>query len=277
MQHKVEIDINQRAAFGHSVKAKELLVKKTGLDWTRIKTMRKAKRLIEKETGLLMLEADSDNGKILNFVADDEKQSAEVFQKIRAAFENCDLFMIETRKAGKIVLTIPGYVLVELCKKDSFIKITPKDEKKTGITPPQELCCPITKTIMVKPVVYQNGISYEQSAIKNNFAFPGKSVLNRALQALIALFHEESHFESSALTDILSCPITLELMNDPVICLVDGYTYEREAIEDWLSKNSTSPMTHAPVHDGNLLVPNLNLKKAIDNLTSLEVNRRMNP
>lgn len=38
------------------------------------------------------------------------------------------------------------------------------------------------------------------------------------------------------------CPITGEVMDDPVIA-ADGYTYERSAIEDWLSRSKESPIT----------------------------------
>jgi hypothetical protein len=39
------------------------------------------------------------------------------------------------------------------------------------------------------------------------------------------------------------CPITYEKFKDPVILLEDGFTYEREAIEDWLDEHPlSSPM-----------------------------------
>jgi len=38
------------------------------------------------------------------------------------------------------------------------------------------------------------------------------------------------------------CPITKMRMTDPV-CTVDGHTFERKAIEQWLTTNSTSPLT----------------------------------
>ena len=44
----------------------------------------------------------------------------------------------------------------------------------------------------------------------------------------------------SALRDEFSCPITRELMRDPVIA-ADGHTYDREAIEMWLRNHNTSP------------------------------------
>ncbi|HQW58338.1 MAG TPA: ankyrin repeat domain-containing protein, partial [Gammaproteobacteria bacterium] len=40
-----------------------------------------------------------------------------------------------------------------------------------------------------------------------------------------------------------SCSITGQIMIDPVIA-VDGYTYEREAIEQWLQMHDTSPRTN---------------------------------
>ncbi len=38
------------------------------------------------------------------------------------------------------------------------------------------------------------------------------------------------------------CPITLEIMGDPVV-LADGFSYERQAITEWMSSNRISPMT----------------------------------
>ena len=42
--------------------------------------------------------------------------------------------------------------------------------------------------------------------------------------------------------EVFFCPITHELMRDPV-STVDGLTYERSAIETWLATNDTSPLT----------------------------------
>ena len=39
------------------------------------------------------------------------------------------------------------------------------------------------------------------------------------------------------------CPITHEVMKDPVVCAL-GHVYEREAIEYWLASHDTSPMTN---------------------------------
>ena len=55
--------------------------------------------------------------------------------------------------------------------------------------------------------------------------------------------------------DAYICPITSEMMSDPV-STSDGFTYEREAILEWLrSGNTTSPLSGA-VLERNDLVPN---------------------
>ena len=46
--------------------------------------------------------------------------------------------------------------------------------------------------------------------------------------------------------DDFKCPISLELMTDPVTLVGDGMTYERASIERWLAAgNTTSPVTNA--------------------------------
>ncbi|NXS37153.1 WSDU1 protein, partial [Pomatostomus ruficeps] len=62
--------------------------------------------------------------------------------------------------------------------------------------------------------------------------------------------------------DEFLCPITRELMKDPVIA-TDGYSYEREAMENWISKRRSSPMTNLPLHSL-MLTPNRTLKMAIN-------------
>ncbi len=51
-----------------------------------------------------------------------------------------------------------------------------------------------------------------------------------------------SFIEMATPAESLICPITLELFRDPVLAQ-DGHTYEREAIENWIQKNGTSPTT----------------------------------
>ena len=58
------------------------------------------------------------------------------------------------------------------------------------------------------------------------------------------------------------CPITHEIMSDPV-CISDGYTYERKAIEEWLTKKKTSPIMNSPIK-ATQIYPNKVLKMLID-------------
>ena len=70
------------------------------------------------------------------------------------------------------------------------------------------------------------------------------------------------------------CPITQEVMRDPVVT-ADGQTYEREAIERWISNQqsrglpNTSPLTGEPL-EHTRLVPNVLLRGLISELQLLE-------
>ncbi|CAO2041866.1 unnamed protein product, partial [Urochloa humidicola] len=59
------------------------------------------------------------------------------------------------------------------------------------------------------------------------------------------------------------CPISLELMQDPVIMVSSGQTYERSCIQSWLdSGHNTCPKTQLPLSDY-ALKPNFVLKDVI--------------
>lgn len=57
------------------------------------------------------------------------------------------------------------------------------------------------------------------------------------------------------------CPITLEVMRDPVIA-ADGHSYERVALEEWLRSHGTSPVTGARL-EHKLVTPNHKLRSLI--------------
>ena len=63
--------------------------------------------------------------------------------------------------------------------------------------------------------------------------------------------------------DHFACPLTFELMVDPVVDPTSGTTYEKAAIVEWLTKNATSPVSGAALRPSQL-VPNLALRNAID-------------
>ena len=60
------------------------------------------------------------------------------------------------------------------------------------------------------------------------------------------------------------CPITGDLMNEPVLGK-DGHSYEKSEILMWLSTNTTSPMTREPLTKDDL-VENLPLKRSIEEI-----------
>jgi len=58
------------------------------------------------------------------------------------------------------------------------------------------------------------------------------------------------------------CPLTFEIMQDPVLLVGDGQTYERAEIERWLQTKQTSPMTNAKLAT-TLIAPNVALRGLI--------------
>nr|CAD1820636.1 unnamed protein product [Ananas comosus var. bracteatus] len=62
------------------------------------------------------------------------------------------------------------------------------------------------------------------------------------------------------------CPILQEVMDEPYVAS-DGYTYDRKAIEMWLSMNDKSPMTNLRLPNKNL-IPNHSLRSAIEDWKS---------
>lgn len=68
--------------------------------------------------------------------------------------------------------------------------------------------------------------------------------------------------DNDELPDEFYCPITMEVMTDPVLA-ADGFSYERAAIRDWLDKEHvTSPKTGAAL-ENKALHPNLSLRSLI--------------
>ena len=59
------------------------------------------------------------------------------------------------------------------------------------------------------------------------------------------------------------CPITYELMREPVIAL-DGYTYEKQALDTWFKTNKKSPMTGEIIET--TTIPNRSMHRLIQDL-----------
>jgi len=71
------------------------------------------------------------------------------------------------------------------------------------------------------------------------------------------------------------CVITQEIMIKPVICTLDGRTYEDSSIREWLGKHGTSPVNRTRMKPNqtldDILIDNRNLEDAI------EIFRKENP
>ncbi len=63
-------------------------------------------------------------------------------------------------------------------------------------------------------------------------------------------------------THYITCPISHEIMSDPVIAQ-DGNTYDRVNIEKWFKQKQTSPLTNEKINTS--LIPNNSIKSMINN------------
>ncbi|XP_056159848.1 U-box domain-containing protein 8 [Syzygium oleosum] len=73
---------------------------------------------------------------------------------------------------------------------------------------------------------------------------------------------------TTQLPDDFRCPISLEIMSDPVI-LSSGHTFDRASIQRWLdSGHRTCPITKLPLPDRPSLIPNYALRSLISNFAS---------
>eukprot|EP00210_Caulerpa_lentillifera_P006928 g6624.t1 len=66
----------------------------------------------------------------------------------------------------------------------------------------------------------------------------------------------------SEVEDCIHCPITCAVMEDPVTAS-DGHTYERSAIEQWLTDRNDSPITRQPITVSSL-ISTLSVKSLIE-------------
>lgn len=97
---------------------------------------------------------------------------------------------------------------------------------------------------------------------------PNEQVVVQPLGQVIikeVVVHEEPEKELPPLSESaiqnLICPISMEIMRDPVTNR-DGYTFEREAITGWLKSKHTCPISRNPMCQADL-IPNKSLKKTI--------------
>ena len=97
----------------------------------------------------------------------------------------------------------------------------------------------------------------ELQAMFAAFTAPANYAHQHATEQLDALTLSEGSGNADALPQAFMCPILQELLRDPVLT-VDGHTYERSAIEQWLGEHNTSPLTGLPLASTEL-APNAQL------------------
>lgn len=92
-------------------------------------------------------------------------------------------------------------------------------------------------------------------------------LLNQMLKTFAKAKKNDENSENDGVEEYL-CPINATLMEEPVLCTLDGHTYEKEAIDKWLFEHRNSPMTRQKMKDNeaiaNVLVLNRNLKSLIE-------------
>lgn len=131
---------------------------------------------------------------------------------------------------------------------------------------PKCFYCPVTQQVMKNPVIHSDGRTFEMDVMTSRKpVYP-----NRALQSYIELEVRRQEQANSirgtvqawnqnilseiqklvapttyrALPDAFYCPITCDLIYDPVID-PEGTTYEREAILQWIQQHQDSPITRS--------------------------------
>jgi len=88
-----------------------------------------------------------------------------------------------------------------------------------------------------------------------------KKLLTRCINIIHRCQNGTSYFPS--IPNAFLCPISLELMEEPVIT-PSGRSYDKENIIEWMTEHqNTDPMTRMIINEDDL-IPNLNLKEAIE-------------
>lgn len=76
----------------------------------------------------------------------------------------------------------------------------------------------------------------------------------------------------------LVCIITKEKIKNPVLCLLDGRMYEKEALVTWLTEHRTSPFNRKKMLDdqivSDVIIENRSLKEALDELENFQIKQR---
>ena len=109
----------------------------------------------------------------------------------------------------------------------------------------------------IKQIIFGN----ENNELNNNL-YESQSISSTSIKT-----------QSDAFSEILKCPISGEIMEDPVMS-PGGHTYERKYIENWIQIKKISPLTKKPLNKNDLRV-NFAVKNMIETYNSNCVNRNI--
>jgi len=104
------------------------------------------------------------------------------------------------------------------------------------------------------------------SPSQTNLIFPGAKIIKDENSSL-----SQSDLEENCPPSFI-CPISTEMMNDPVMLLETGATYERKCIEEWLQNHETDPSTGLHINSKDI-VGVLALRNAIEEWTE-DINKK---
>lgn len=118
--------------------------------------------------------------------------------------------------------------------------------------------------LQVKAAEAQKAQSEAHEARRRQFAQEAEQM--RASLAILRAQAEAAQQERDRQETVIAegdvrCPITCEVMRDPVTMIRSGQTYEREAIQAWIDAgNTTDPCTRVPIGDEPYFVDNVALR-----------------
>ena len=172
--------------------------------------------------------------------------------------------------SGGLSLVFFLYILGE-----SFLKRSGSDLYFFAISFPNDLFMLCTAGFSISLYFdlqrYQKQLAAKREQMREQFEHIGARIASSAVSSECAAAVERRLESNPTLKNDLRCPISLEVMRDPVIA-ADGHSYEREAITRWLGAHRTSPLTGRPLANTSL-VPNHRLRSVIQDL-GLEVEDR---
>lgn len=127
------------------------------------------------------------------------------------------------------------------------------------------MACSLTLPSAVALAQHRGTEAHQARVLQTLKAGLGESEATALLSAAAtAIADGSTHRDSHQLQDLITCPISQDVMVDPVMA-ADGFTYERAPISSWLTKSGTSPMTGETLSHRNVMA-NASLRAIIHSM-----------